>query len=94
MVDGWALDTPTLTVGDIGDPGTQPAREVLLDLPPDAFRNPKRRRRIGARHQDHELLPAVPRADVEDAHRAPQDVGDFAQHAVAHQMPLRSRSDP
>src|SRR5262249_52225776 len=67
----------------------KPAREMLLDLTPDPFGDAQRRGCAGARHQDDELLTAVARAYVEDAHGAPEDICHLPEHAVSNQVSLR-----
>ena len=52
----------------------------------DALGDRGRALETAARHHHRELLAAVARADVEDAHRAPQDVGDVLDDGVAGQV--------
>ena len=51
-------------------------RVVAVNALPDALGDRGGAVETAARHHHRELLAAVARADVEDAHRAPQDVGD------------------
>ena len=69
----------------VGSPGKR--RLAVRDSQPDALRDGGRAVQTAARHHHGELVAAVARADVEDAHRSPQDVGDVLDDRVASQVP-------
>src|SRR5207248_3266506 len=64
-------------------------RPVRLDALTDALGDPQRVFTRAPRHDDDELLAPEPRAHVEDADRAPQDVAHIAQNRVAGEVAER-----
>ena len=62
---------------------------ILRDPLSDPFGARGRARLIAARHQNGELVAAVPRADVKDAHRGSKNAANLLKDRIADLMPVR-----
>ena len=61
-------------------------RQVALNALTNPFGDARRIVRATSRQDDGEFFPAESRADIKDAHRATQDIGDLADDGVAHKV--------